>query len=71
MQAIAAKKRKPMSDVPKSASSMRAESSHRWVKDISPLEITRIGVSEQLVAVESVARAGHEMHRGECEAEKP
>ncbi len=47
------------------------ESGHRWVNNISPLEITRIGVSEQLVAVESVARAGHEMHRGQCEAEKP
>ena len=47
------------------------ESGHRWVNNISPLEITRIGVSEQLVAVESVARAGHEMHRGECEAENP
>ncbi len=61
-----------MSDVPKKLEfNTGQEGGHRRVNDISPLEVTRIRVGEQFVAMEPIACAGHEMHRGECEAENP
>ena len=47
------------------------EGSHRRIYDVSPLEVARIGEGEQLVSVESIARACDEMEHGKGEAKKP